>query len=228
MLLDAKEHQFKNPSGFIVIDGVNGAGKTTLQTKLAEFLSGKGIRSFLTREPGSTELGKKLREILLSSTQEKLSTTSELLLFAADRAEHVEKVIKPKLAEQMAVLCDRYSYSTIAFQGYGRGLDLNLINSINQIATGGLTPDLLLLLDLDPALGLQRGKARDKAAAACKDKFENEDLEFHTRIRNGFLQIAATIEEPCFVIDAAKGAESVFAQAKESIAAWLTAFKGNK
>ena len=171
-----------NFSGFIVFEGVNGAGKGTLINEIAQRISAQNIPVIQTFEPGATALGAKIRNMLLGQSEQKLSELSELLLFAADRAEHVHSVIAPNLNCGKAILCDRYYYSTSAFQGYGRGIDLELINSLNSVATQGVLPDLVILLDLDPAEGLRRAAQRENNAQT--DSFEQEDLEFH----NEFVQ----------------------------------------
>lgn len=190
---------------FIVIDGVNGAGKTSVQNALAQFLESKGHTVLKTREPGGSVLGLKLREILLSGDlSSKPTPMSEVFMFSADRAEHVAHTIRPALAAGKFVISDRYFYSTTAFQGYARGLDLNAIEQINTIAINGLLPDLVLILDLDPQKGLQRNKAETK-----QDRLELENLEYHQKVRQGFLTIAKDRPETFIIIDASKSKEAV-------------------
>jgi len=212
MRCTSKSLSFKNPRGFIVLEGVNGAGKSTLQSGLAEHLRKTGQKVLCTREPGGTTLGKELRGILQEGRVGRINERAELLLFAADRAEHVEQVIKPSLEKGELVICDRYFYSTTAFQGYGRGINTDLIQRINEAAIGGVLPDVVLLLDLDPAAGLARNKIPGSSKA---DTFEQESLEFHKRIREGFLAIADASPSPFVVIDASKDPQEVL---KEGLA----------
>ena len=183
---------------FIVFEGVEGGGKTTQIELLRDCLLGKEeLRQILskyineqvviTREPGGTKLGKALRKLLLSSDvlAEKIQNTSELLLYAADRAQHVEALIKPCLERGAIVLCDRFIDSTIAYQGYGHGLDLELIQQLNSIATGGLKSDLTFWLDLDVEIGLSRVKNRGNF-----DRMEQANIEFHRRVQQGYQELA--------------------------------------
>ncbi len=183
---------------FIVFEGVEGGGKTTQIELLRDWLLGKGESSqvwsksidlevVITREPGGTKLGKALRELLLSPDvlAEKIQETAELLLYAADRAQHIEALIKPCLERGAIVLCDRFIDSTIAYQGYGRGLNLELIKQLNYIATGGLESDLTLWLDIDVEIGLARAKNRGKI-----DKMEQGNIEFHRRVQQGYQELS--------------------------------------
>lgn len=203
------------PGKLIVLEGVEGSGKTTqiaaLETWLMQSLS-KGSRNFsqciVTREPGGTGLGQKLRQILLNPTEdERLQDRTELLLYAADRAQHVEGMLKPLLAQGTLILCDRYTDSTIAYQGYGRQLDRALIDQLNQIATGGLQSDLTLWLDLDVELGLARAQQR-----GVRDRIEQATIEFHRRVQQGFTDLAAAFPDRIVRIDASQSAEQVTQQ----------------
>lgn len=174
----------------IVFEGVEGAGKTTQMQQLIHWLQASCflITSVVaTREPGGTELGKGLRQLLLlQGSGELVSERAELLMYAADRAQHVENFLKPQLASGAIVLCDRFTDSTIAYQGYGRGLNLNLINQLNEIATGGLQSDLTFWLDINVEAGLARVRARGEF-----DRIEQADIEFHRRVQQGFADLAA-------------------------------------
>ncbi len=192
---------------FIVIEGIEGSGKSSL----IKFLEKKFLESdkeFLrTREPGGSKLGEKIRPLLLSLKEEKLSPKAELLLFLADRAEHVEKVIKPALESKKIVLCDRYIYSTMAYQGYARGLDLDFLASCNDFATSKLVPDLTILLDLDVEIGLRRARGRNTAEDCDEGKFEAEEKDFHEKVRQGFLTMLKTqkdAEQKVLVLDASR------------------------
>ena len=167
----------------IVFEGVEGCGKTTQLQRCHQWLA--SFNSVVTREPGGTQLGLKLRQLLLSADNGMIHDCAELLLYAADRAQHVEEVLKPQLRSGAIILSDRYTDSTVAYQGYGRGLSLSLINQLNSIATGGLESDLTLWLDVDVEVGLERTKNRGKL-----DRIEQADLEFHQRVQQGYTQLA--------------------------------------
>jgi dTMP kinase len=198
----------KRPA-FIAFEGINGCGKTTLHKKVSEYLKSRSLQTVDTREPGGTELGKEIRKLLLEWTGAKKSERTELLLFAADRAEHIDTLIKPSLANGAWVLCDRYIYSTMAFQGDGRGIKKEWIDQAIALATQGLTPDLVVLLDLDPSVALSRISKRTDNG---KDSFEDEELSFHARIRKGFLTCADTLPVPFLVLDATQSPEELFKQ----------------
>jgi len=217
MIVSPESIAFTAPLGFLVLEGVNGAGKTTLQSSIIDHLSAAGRQTVRTREPGSTKLGEQIRAILLSGA-ERPCPRSELLLFAADRAEHVEKTIRPALAAGSFVISDRYLYSTTAFQGYGRELDLGMVETINRTAIDGLEPDFVILLDLDAAEGLRRSAKRGDAA---EDAFEAEALAFHERLRRGFLKIAAESKTPFVVLDATATPGQIFAQLREPLNRWM-------
>jgi len=173
----------------IVFEGVEGAGKTTQMQRLIHLLRVsyfQKVRLVVTREPGGTELGKGLRHLLLKQDPgESVSDRAELLMYAADRAQHVETFLKPELSKGTIVLCDRFTDSTIAYQGYGRNLNLNLIKQLNAIATGGLESDLTLWLDINVEAGLARVKARGE-----RDRIEQADLKFHRLVQQGFADLA--------------------------------------
>ena len=214
MIVDPKELNVQNPKGFIVLDGVNGCGKSTLQKRLANAIKAKGREALCTREPGGTPLGKELRALVQEGKAGKISERAELFIFAADRAEHVSTLIRPALDEGKIVLCDRYFYSTIAFQGYGRGLDMDLTMHVCEEAISGLYPDIVLLLDLDPREGLLRiEKNRKGGSEECTDTFEQEKIDFHERLRKGFLEVAKGSQTPFIVLDASKSPDAVFSEA---------------
>jgi dTMP kinase len=177
---------------FITLEGGEGVGKTTQQALLALQLRQAGYPCLCTREPGGTALGRALREILLHG--DPLTPLAELFLYAADRAEHVQKCILPALAAGQVVVCDRFTDSTLAYQGYGRGLDLQQVRQLNHLATGGLQPHLTLWLDLPPEVGLAR-------SGSC-DRLEQERLEFHRRVHQGFQALAAAEPQRIVRIDA--------------------------
>ena len=177
---------------FITFEGGEGSGKSSQARLLAEYLKEKGYDVEVTREPGGTGIGDAIRAILLNPELSEMGNVAELLLLAASRAQNVHERIEPALARGAVIVCDRFIDSTLAYQGYGRDFDLGLLNSLNSLATGGVTPDLTILLDLSPEVGLERSKALDKAEAKQGegDRFEQEDIEFHRRLREGFLELA--------------------------------------
>ena len=181
---------------FVTFEGVEGCGKSTQAKALKEKLRRKGIPVILTHEPGGTTLGMEIRHTLKRNRPEAPSTIAELLLFVASRAQLVTEIIRPSLKEGKIVLCDRFADSTLAYQGYGRGIDLNLIKNINTLATEGLKPNLTILLDLPAEFGLSR--RGDKRL----DRFEQERLDFHQRVRDGYLKLAAQEPERWLVIEA--------------------------
>jgi dTMP kinase len=175
----------------VVFEGVEGCGKTTQvkrsQLWLTQFLTQSGVSTpnlITTREPGGTDLCQSIRQLLLTPTAEPMQDRTELLLYAADRAQHVEGFLRPHLQAGSLILCDRYTDSTTAYQGYGRGLDRGLIDQLNHIATGGLKSDLTLWLDVDVEIGLARAKNRGAA-----DRIEQATLAFHQRVQKGFAQL---------------------------------------
>jgi len=184
---------------FITLEGGDGVGKTTQQALLAERLRQEGYACLCTREPGDTALGRRLRDLLLYG--DPLARVTELLLYAADRAEHVSKVIVPALAAGQVVVCDRFTDSTLAYQGYGRGLDLEKIRLLNHLATGGLQTHLTLWLDLPPEVGLAR--------SGLADRIEREHLEFYRRVYQGFQVLAASEPQRIVRIDAEGSLEEV-------------------
>ena len=182
---------------FITFEGVEGAGKSSHARGLAALLRTRGHTVVETREPGGTPAGKALRGLLLGADATPLTPVAELFLYCADRAQHVAEVIMPALGEGTIVVCDRFSDSTIAYQGYGRGLDLTLVRSLDTHARAGLVPGLTFLLDCPVELGLARARSR----AEPEDRFEKEGVAFHDRIRRGFHALAAEAPERVVVLD---------------------------
>ena len=184
---------------FITVEGPEGAGKTTQTNLLGEWLQSQGADVLYTREPGDGCIGAQIRQIILNPNNCALTAKAEAILYAADRAQHVEQVLLPALAAGKVVLCDRYVDSHIAYQGYGRGIDLAFLKDLNQMATGGLMPALTLLLRLSPEVGLERViKHRDK------DRIELEEIEFHKRLSAGYDALAKANPKRFYVVDAAK------------------------
>ena len=208
---------------FISFEGIEGWGKSTAQRLRAEHLQGLGYDPLLTREPGGCALGRSLRPILLDARTRGLSSRAELYLFLADRAQHVAEVIRPALEAGQTVLCDRYADSTLAYQGYGRGLDPEHLRRINDMATGGLMPDLTLLLDLPVHCGLERAglRNREEGTVLSEGRFDAESLEFHERVRQGYRSLAAEEPERFAIIDAAQPPEDVVLQCISAVEASL-------
>jgi dTMP kinase len=210
---------------FIVFEGVEGCGKTTQLQRVQQWLPtwGWGDRRganrplLVTREPGGTDLGVNLRQLLLGhTTLEPIQDRAELLLYAADRAQHVEGVLRPALAAGRLILCDRYTDSTVAYQGYGRGLDLDLIYQLNAIATHGLESDLTFWLDLDAEVGLARAQQRSPA-----DRIEQSGLAFHRRVQQGFTALATAHPHRIVTIDASLSPDAVAEQIQTVLTAKL-------
>lgn len=211
---------------FITIEGGEGTGKTTQLNWLAEYLTGQGHKVITTREPGGTEEAEKVRNLLVQRDGGEWTSVAECLLLFAARVQHVEQLITPALADGKIVVSDRFSDSTYAYQGYGRGVDKDKIVQIEQVSMDGFKPDLTIILDIDPVVGLERSGRRLAAEALgvkqTEDRFENLDIEFHQKLRAGFLDIAKAEPERCFVIDAAQSPEavrdSIFARVGEALA----------
>jgi dTMP kinase len=193
----------KKKSGtFITLEGPEGAGKTTQLKLLSKFLQDEGIDHVITRDPGGTSLGKPIRRLLLDA-KSVVSPVAELLLYEADRAQNVSEVILPGLAEGKLVFCDRYIDSTLAYQGYGRGIDLQLIHTINTVATQGLRPKRTILFDIESSAGLAR------LHPSGHDRLELEALEFHQKVRQGYLDLSKEEPERWRILDAAMAMHTV-------------------
>ncbi|GAA6622083.1 dTMP kinase [Scytonema sp. NUACC26] len=195
---------------FIVFEGVEGCGKTSQIQRIQEWLHSLNISAIVTREPGGTELGLYLRQLLLESGTTSIADRTELFLYAADRSQHVEGIIKPALAEGKVVLCDRYTDSTIAYQGWGRGISLDTIEQLNFLATDGLQSDLTILLDIDPEISFNRILAKRKL-----DRMEQADLKFHHRVRQGFLSLAEKFPERIVALDGDREIDKVTADIQQ-------------
>lgn len=185
---------------FITFEGPEGAGKSTQIRLLATFLRANGWKLLLTREPGGTAIGDQIRTCLHDVQNSNMSPMTEVLLYSASRAQLVEEVIRPALCAGTLVLCDRFYDSTMAYQGYGRGIDLSTLATLTQVATGGLKPDLTLLLDLDVTQGL----ARRQTGGEEMNRLDMETVTFHQRVRHGFHQLALAEPERWVVIDAGR------------------------
>ena len=194
---------------FITFEGADGCGKTTQIELLNKYLQEKGFKTLVTREPGAKGLGEKLREILLNYDGE-VSPNCESFLFLADRAQHVDCVIKPALKDGVIVLCDRYTDSTVAYQGYGRQLDIEQIKKLNEIAVNGLKPDLTIVFDIDIETSMQR-------VGKTKDRMESAGMDFFNRVRNGYLAIAKEEPNRVKVINSADTIERIHEKVVEEV-----------
>jgi dTMP kinase len=198
------------PGYFVAFEGGEGAGKSTQVRLLADALAREGRDVVTTREPGGTPAGVTIRSLVLDPATGHLAPRAEALLYAADRAQHVATVIRPALDRGAVVLTDRYVDSSLAYQGAGRILDVDEVRQLSTWATEGLTPDLTVLLDLDPAIGLAR--------VGDPDRLEAEPLEFHRRVRAMFLELAAAQPQRYLVVDALRGAEDILAEITPAVA----------
>ena len=187
---------------FITLEGPEGAGKTTQVKLLSKDLSKLGIPHLITRDPGGTALGKQIRRILLNPANP-VTPMAELLLYQADRAQHVDELIRPALEAGKLVICDRYIDSTVAYQGYGRQIDLDLIEKLNNMSTGGLKPELTILFDIDSSDGLGR------LHPGGHDRMEREAIDFHTRVRQGYHKLVEQEPDRFKVLDASKALSTV-------------------
>lgn len=228
----------------ITIEGIDGAGKSTQGRMLVDFLRQRGMDVLLTHEPGGTPVGERIRHLLLDCNSGRIAAPAELFLYQAARAQHVQEVIIPALQRGRLVVADRFTDSTLAYQGYGRGLDLALIRATNQAATGGLVPDLTLLLDLEPEEALARvghrtqvgnhapadnhGQTGNPTSAGAgqvvsglRDRLEREGLDFYRRVRQGFLELARLEPERFRVIAVSPDPEAVFRGVCQAVTRWL-------
>jgi dTMP kinase len=204
---------------FITLEGPEGSGKTSQITLLAEFLRRQGFSVVVTREPGGTQIGDQIRAVLHNVENRAMTAVTELLLYSAARAQHVRELILPALAAGQVVLCDRYADSTLAYQGYGRGVDLDDLAAMTRVATGGLQPDLTLLLDIDVA----RGLARRVAGGEEMNRLDLETVAFHERVRTGYLQMAQAEPQRWQCVDADRPVAAVQADLRAIVAARLAA-----
>ena len=204
---------------FITFEGIEGSGKTSQLLKTADFLRGMGHDCTITREPGGTKIGEKIRGILLDPDNRGLSPSAELLLYMADRAQHVKEIIEPLLAESKTVLCDRFFDATLVYQGYARGLDIDLINRLHNLVLKGLQPDITILLDLPVETGLKRAwKEIDRGTReSVETRFEEEAIAFHEKVRAGYLELARLEPDRFYTIDSGLSEAGVFEEIKKSL-----------
>ena len=201
---------------FITFEGIEGCGKSTQIALLRDCLAESGHSVLVTREPGGTPIAEAIRDVLLDPAHGAMGATAELLLYEAARAQHVHEKIAPALEAGQVVLCDRFADSTTAYQGAGRGIDPAILNTLHRMATGGIWPDLTLLIDLPVALGLERARERGR-----RDRIEQESIEFHQRVREGFLSLARDEPERIRVIAGDAPVETVHEAVRRAVEAVL-------
>ena len=207
---------------FLTFEGIDGCGKSTLAGRIANRLRAAGRTVVETREPGGTERGRRIREVVLERSEEPVGGVTEMFLFAADRAQHVDQLIMPALEAGQDVVCDRFSDSSVAYQGYGRGGDVDRLIRLQEMATQGLAPDLTVLVDLAPGVSRKRG-------GPASDRIEDEGPEFHERVRQGFLKLAERYPDRFLVVDGRETPDSleaaVFAQVEKRLPGTASAAK---
>jgi dTMP kinase len=203
----------------ITFEGIEGCGKSTQAMRVRQWLHDLGRPVLLSREPGGTAIGRSLRSLLLDSANNHLCARAELFLYLADRAQHVHEVIKPALKAGIIVVVDRFSDSTLVYQGFGRGLDLQMVHGLNELAVNTVCPDLTFILDLPPEIGLHRANFRNKEQGIVQSegRFEAESLDFHSRLREGYLSIASRENDRFVVLDGTQPVDEIFAAAQQEI-----------
>ena len=208
---------------FITLEGIEGSGKTTQIKNIAEFLHSKKHDCIITREPGGTKIGEKIRSILLDPESRGMDHITELMLYMADRAQHIKEIISPCLSKGQTVLCDRYYDATIVYQGFARGLNIGFINTLHELVFENLKPDLTILLDLSPKIGLSRAWKQIKKGSrtALETRFEKETLSFHQNVRKGYLELARKEPFRFRIIDASKNEDQVKNDIIKSFAKWI-------
>ena len=198
-----------NRGRFISFEGIEGCGKTTQINVLSEYLTRQSIPHTVTREPGGTAVGEGIRKILLHSETIHLTVAAELLLFFASRSQNIEEKIKPARNRGEMVICDRFYHASMAYQGFGRGIPVDFIEKLTDLVCGEQRPELTILLDIEPEIGLARARARNHKRAEDEGRFEMEDIGFYTKIRNGYRELARRDSERIKVIDADRSIEEV-------------------
>jgi len=208
---------------FITLEGIEGSGKTTQIGRLVEFLEERGVECVMTRQPGGTQIGENIRAILLDPASTALEPMTELLLYLADRCQHIYELIRPCLDAGKAVVCDRYFDATVVYQGFARGLNIELIQKLHQILFDDLKPDMTLLLDLAPKVGLKRAwqQLNNGQRSGHESRFEAETLAFHEKVRAGYLELARLEPERFQIINAAQSQDQVFTAISEIVASFL-------
>lgn len=208
---------------FITLEGIEGAGKSSQVQNIVSFFNARGYECLATREPGGTTIGQQIRGILLDPANHDLDAGAELLLYVADRIQHIKTVIEPHLGERRVVLCDRFFDATLVYQGYARGLDRGMIRDLHRLVCNDLTPDLTLLFDLEPKVGLTRAwhQIDNGGRPNLESRFELETLAFHQKVRDGYLDLARCDPRRFRIIDAAQGQNAVSEDIKRVLEAFL-------
>jgi dTMP kinase len=199
---------------FITLEGIEGSGKTTQVVHIVQYLASIGHDCRVTREPGGTQIGQKIRALLLDPESQGLYPPAELLLYLADRAQHIKEIIEPELTASKTIICDRYFDATLAYQGYARQLDTTLLYTLHRLLFANLTPNITLLLDLSPEVGLARAwqQIHQGQRPGAETRFEQETLKFHERVRAGYLTLAHREPERFHIIDAGQDEKQVTRQ----------------
>lgn len=198
---------------FITFEGGEGSGKTTIINNLIKDLELKGIKAIKSREPGGSKISEEIRNVILNVENTKMDYVTEALLYAASRRQHLQEVIKPALEQGLTVICDRYVDSSLAYQGYARGLGIDEVYNLNLYATGGLLPDLTIFIDVIPEEGLKRIDTNHRN----KDRLDLETIKFHHLVRDGYLEVVKKFNERIKVVDGNKSKEEVYNQVKEIV-----------
>ena len=208
---------------FITLEGIEGSGKTTQICRLVEFFEDRQIECVATRQPGGTLIGENIRSILLDPANSALEPLAELLLYMADRAQHINELIRPALKKGKTVVCDRYFDATLVYQGFARGLSIELIRQLHQLLFDDLKPDVTLLLDLSPQVGLKRAwqQLNNGQRSGDESRFEAEAVAFHEKVRAGYLELARLEPERFRIIDAAQTQNQVFAAMRKIVSSFL-------
>jgi dTMP kinase len=206
---------------FITLEGIDGAGKSTQARRLVRHLRERGYSVRATREPGGTRVGEQVRSILLASATERLAPLAELALMYAARAQHLEEVVRPALARGEVVVSDRYNDASFAYQGYGRKLGVKIVRAFDRIVCGKTQPDLTIVLDLDPQQSLARAQGRETRRNSRHGRFESQGLQFHERVRAGYLAIARQEPQRVKVVRADRAVEEVQGEIRKLVAALL-------
>ena len=208
---------------FITLEGIEGSGKTTQISRLVKLFENRGIECVTTRQPGGTLIGENIRSILLDPANSALEPLAELLLYMADRAQHINELIRPALTEGKTVVCDRYFDATLVYQGFARGLSIELIRQLHQLLFDDLKPDVTLLLDLSPQVGLKRAwqQLNNGQRSGDESRFEVEAVAFHEKVRAGYLDLARLEPDRFRIIDAAQSRDQVFAAMRKVVSSLL-------
>ena len=197
---------------FITLEGPDGSGKSTVSRMLASYLREKGLSVTLTREPGGTDISEKIRHIILDNKNTEIAYTTEALLYAASRAQHISEKIVPAIDSGRIIICDRFVLSSLVYQGVGRGLGIDSVKMINDFAIQGIEPDAILFFDINPKVALKRKTKKSKG-----DRLEKEDISFHEKVYRGYKELADIYSEKIKVIDASKSKEEVFNQVRNIV-----------